>query len=269
MCCRFRDWYVGAASGPKDLVIVIDVSGSMNQQGRITLARNSALRLIDTLSDVDFVAIVTFSDGAQAADVMGSGGTYLTRATPAAREAFKAWIRANVVAGGTTNFNAALTKAFDLLDASTDFSTGCTTSVLFLSDGAPNPDSWDASIASTIQQRAGTSTHIFTYALGSSAPTDVLMEIACANRGALWAVADGGDLEDAMAAYYTFLAPTLSPCQVRWSYYNDSFSGTPLMAACLPTYKKASPSAASSCNSGTSGCASELLGVVYALARAL
>ena len=30
---------------------------------------------------------------------------------------------------------------------------------------------------------------------------------------------------------------------MRWSYYNDSFSGTPLMAACLPTYKKASPSA--------------------------
>ena len=36
---RFRPWYVSAASGPKDIVIVLDVSGSMDGNGRLKLLK--------------------------------------------------------------------------------------------------------------------------------------------------------------------------------------------------------------------------------------
>ena len=113
---RFRSWYVGAASGPKDIVIVLDVSGSMNQAGRIDLARRAAVALIDTLSDVDFVSIVKFSSSAVAANVMGSGGVRLIRATHDAREALKTWVMTDTNAAGTTNFEAAFRKTLDVLD---------------------------------------------------------------------------------------------------------------------------------------------------------
>ena len=32
---RVRPWYVGASSGPKDVIIVLDTSGSMNSLGRM------------------------------------------------------------------------------------------------------------------------------------------------------------------------------------------------------------------------------------------
>ena len=65
-----------------------------------------------------------------------------------------------------------------------------------------------------------------------------------------------------MAAYYTFLAPLNEPCQVRWSYYNDSFSGEPLIAACLPAFKKQAITDPTTCAGGVAGCVNELLGVV-------
>ena len=113
---RFREWYVGAASGPKDVVIVIDVSGSMTLNGRIGLAAAAAEKLVDTLTDSDYVAIVKFASAAETADVLTNGGTSLLQATDAAKTAFKTWITANINAGGGTNYYAALDKALAALE---------------------------------------------------------------------------------------------------------------------------------------------------------
>ena len=56
---RFRDWYAAAASGPKDVVLVIDTSGSMAAT-REAMARDAAKLVIDTLTSVDYVSIVGF-----------------------------------------------------------------------------------------------------------------------------------------------------------------------------------------------------------------
>ena len=148
-----------------------------------------------------------------------------------------------------------------MLEASAGFSTGCTKSILFLTDGTPDVGSWTPEIAEGIQTRAR-GMHIFTYALGDGADASVVKQIACDNAGAVWTVGDGGNLRDAMAAYYSFLAPMLAPCQVRWGYYNDTFSGEPLISACVPTFRKENAADATSCDGGTSGCMAELLGVV-------
>ena len=46
---RIRPWYVAASSGPKDVVIVLDVSGSMSQYNRLDLAKEAAETVINTL----------------------------------------------------------------------------------------------------------------------------------------------------------------------------------------------------------------------------
>ena len=87
--------------------------------------------------------------------------------------------------------------------------------ILFLSDGAPNE--WTNANYDSVRQQASDlgGVQIFTYALGSGAQTDVLKGISCRNEGALWTISDGGNLADAMADYYTFLAPLQQACQVR------------------------------------------------------
>lgn len=58
---RSSSWYVNAATSPKDVVILIDNSGSMTGK-RAMLARATTESILDTLSDNDFVNVYKFSD---------------------------------------------------------------------------------------------------------------------------------------------------------------------------------------------------------------
>ena len=47
---RFRNWYAEAASGPKDVVMILDTSGSMSKQGRFALMKRAAKWVVNTLT---------------------------------------------------------------------------------------------------------------------------------------------------------------------------------------------------------------------------
>ena len=64
-----------ATSGKKNLIMIIDISGSMSGT-RLTLAKEAAKSVVNTLSNNDFVGIVTFSSTAT-----NLGPNRITRAT--------------------------------------------------------------------------------------------------------------------------------------------------------------------------------------------
>ncbi|KFQ12261.1 Voltage-dependent calcium channel subunit alpha-2/delta-4, partial [Leptosomus discolor] len=55
--CRNRGWYIQAATSPKDIVIIVDVSGSMKGL-RMTIAKHTIITILDTLGENDFVNII-------------------------------------------------------------------------------------------------------------------------------------------------------------------------------------------------------------------
>ena len=118
---RFRPWYATAASGPKDVVIVIDSSGSMSG-GRMNMAIAAATKVTKTLTISDYVSVVDFASNAVA---------YSDRLVPASEanlQAIEVWIKSWILASGGTNFNAAFAKAWDIFrssDASSGSSSGC------------------------------------------------------------------------------------------------------------------------------------------------
>lgn len=59
--CRMRPWYVEAAASPKDLIILVDNSGSMMGHSKI-VARHVINTLLDTLSVNDYVNVFVFSN---------------------------------------------------------------------------------------------------------------------------------------------------------------------------------------------------------------
>lgn len=58
---RMRSWYTEAMTSPKDIIILLDRSGSMTGIRR-ALSRHIVNEILDTLNDNDFVNIYTFSN---------------------------------------------------------------------------------------------------------------------------------------------------------------------------------------------------------------
>ena len=54
-------WYIEAATSPKDVVILLDSSGSMTGERR-EIAKSVVNALLDTLGNNDFVNVYRFSD---------------------------------------------------------------------------------------------------------------------------------------------------------------------------------------------------------------
>lgn len=58
-----RVWYVGAATGSKNIIIALDISAGM-AQGPIKSAKAAVIQLISTLGFNDFVSLIFFSSSA-------------------------------------------------------------------------------------------------------------------------------------------------------------------------------------------------------------
>ena len=227
------------------MVLVIDTSGSM--AGNLNaMAKAAAKLVVDTLTSADYVTIVKYSSRAY------SYTSTLVKATDATKTELKAWIDTNIDASGTTNFRAAFEKAWEVVDATTT-SSGCNRIMLFLSDGVPN--AWDANDYAAVARKSASYSppmHLLTYGLGKDADPTVLKGIACGSSGIYYSVTES-TISDTMASYFQVLAPMLSPCKLRWTLYNDYYTGQQLLGACLASFELESANSATSCNGGLSG----------------
>lgn len=233
---RYRDWYAGPASGPKDVVICIDRSGSMADKSRMILAKSAAKRVLDTLTFVDFVTLVTFESNAWAAT-----GT-LVPATMSNKAKLKSVVENQMPAGGT-NFVDAFEVAMQVFKRSRGddscYSGACNGALLFLTDGVP--DKFDDGDFNRLKQlNADEYVKIFTFGLGSGAKMEVLERIADEHQGFSKFVPDGGDLGNAMSLYYLTFSSWSGQDgiydRVRWVLYQDIITKGDLLAGCMPAY---------------------------------
>lgn len=55
--CRVRTWYLQAATCPKNVLILLDSSGSM-KGSRMAIARSTVKKILNTLDDDDYFNII-------------------------------------------------------------------------------------------------------------------------------------------------------------------------------------------------------------------
>jgi Mg-chelatase subunit ChlD len=202
MDTRIRPWFVAASSGPKDVVILIDRSGSMQSHNRWDLAVNAAKSVINTLTIGDHFNVVLFNNIAETL-----GFPTLVRATAENKETVLRALEESSY-GGLTNFEAAFDKAYDLFQSSktTEISSNCHRAILFLSDGEPTIGKTGTGLCTNIAEKNTFNATIFSYALGESADKESLKNIACTSGGIYANIPDGGDLVQQMSAYYKLYA---------------------------------------------------------------
>jgi voltage-dependent calcium channel alpha-2/delta-3 len=113
---RMRDWYIKSAASPKEIVILLDTSGSITGL-RKEIAKHVVGNILETLSEDDFVTIYSFSKTPRplvkcfSHDVDGENRAELVQATPENLREFQEAVT-KVKTEEIANFTSALTVAF-------------------------------------------------------------------------------------------------------------------------------------------------------------
>nr|CAD7196612.1 unnamed protein product [Timema douglasi] len=182
--CRTRSWFIEAATSPKDMLILVDDSGSMTGM-RKEIARHVVNNILDTLGNNDFVNVFNFSDGI--GEVMKcykeSQDTLVQANLLNIRELKQAM--KELYTDKIANFSAVLTKAFEILQNYREERKGacCNQAIMLITDGVPYNYKEIFELYNW-QNLPFMPVRVFTYLIGREVP-DVreVKWMACENRG--------------------------------------------------------------------------------------
>uniref|UniRef100_A0A4W6C8I4 Calcium channel, voltage-dependent, alpha 2/delta subunit 1a n=1 Tax=Lates calcarifer TaxID=8187 RepID=A0A4W6C8I4_LATCA len=106
---RRRPWYIQGAASPKDMLILVDASGSVSGL-TLKLIRTSVSTMLDTLSDDDYVNVVYFNEKALSAACFQN----LVQANVRNKRILKDAVQ-NIIAKGVTRYQDGFKLAFKQL----------------------------------------------------------------------------------------------------------------------------------------------------------
>ena len=183
----------------------------MDEYGRMDIAKEAAITIVDTLTVADRVAVISFSGKASQV----GGYSKLIRATSENKDNLIKAIK-GLKATGSTNFHAAFNTAFNALDTTirSESTSGCNVAVMFLTDGQISEGPGANEVINLVNDRTkqlatnfDRNTMVFTFSLGHQADHTVTKSIACNTKG-IWTAVDDltGDLVTAMSSYYKLFA---------------------------------------------------------------
>lgn len=169
---------------PLNLVIVVDRSGSMTAEDKMSRVKQSLLTMIKGLRPTDLLAIVTFESSAQVllpSAPLGDG--------TAARNAIQ-----SIEPDGSTNLHGGLMLGYK--EAARNFKEGATNRVILLTDGIANVGVTNAqqivTESKTYNERG---IDLSTIGVGLDLDKDLLRDLARGGRGLFHFVADVQDVE--------------------------------------------------------------------------
>ncbi|KAH8323327.1 hypothetical protein KR067_005091 [Drosophila pandora] len=187
--CRKRSWYIETATCSKDIVILLDHSGSMTGF-RHHVAKFTIRSILDTFSNNDFFTIFRYA--ADVEDIIPCFNGALVQATPENIEVFNEAIEKLDDPEGYANLTLAYDKAFRLLRTYYDSrhcnnSSTCNQAIMLVTDGVAGNTTEVFQKYNWGDGENGTSemnVRVFTYLLGKEV-TKVreIQWMACLNRG--------------------------------------------------------------------------------------
>lgn len=270
---RLRPWYGPAATGPKNIIIVIENSAFMNEnrKGRNISKWNAVVEavrsMIKSFVPSDFFNVVTFAKDAE--EIWKE--IPLRNATEKHKEEAIKLISQRNSSVEESFYIKAFNKAFDLLidgcrnkscsqckntqDGPKSISESIIVFVTERKDTSKDPESnlKYSEIAEVIRKRqkefngvAERRVSIFTYSLGETADHKILKQIACENDGAWFLIKDGDkdgkdqdDIFSILRKYFIFYAlrkPEDSPQPVWIKPYPDDITGRKVTTVSIPVY---------------------------------
>jgi Ca-activated chloride channel family protein len=176
---------VASATTPRDITVVVDVSGSMSGQ-KIEQARAALRQLLGTLRPTDRFRLVSFSSA-----VHGYRDGWTAATADAVRDA-RRWVD-DLQADGGTNVAGALAEAFRSTTPEDRLPI-----VLFLTDGLPSVGEQNPEKIATQAEANRGRARVFAFGIGYDVNTYLLDRLSAAGRGATAYVEPQEDVERAV-----------------------------------------------------------------------
>lgn len=186
---------------PKDVIVVLDQSGSMDGE-KWEQAQEAAIYVLENLNRSDRFNLILFSTGWR---VFSN-----SMESPAQARGAIDWIKGQQAIGGT-DINGALTTALDMVGERP-------TTILFLTDGlATEGETETAQILDNLEAAAPANARIFTFGVGDDVDTFLLDAIVRDHRGTGSYVRPGERIEEKVASLYNKIsAPVLNDIEIEF-----------------------------------------------------
>lgn len=235
---RKRPWYIQGATSPKNIIILIDASGSMHGVP-MRIAKLSAQNLIDTFGDNDFFNVVYFNVEATVL-CCEKEGPILLQATKKNKIFVKEELK-KIADKDVAVWEKGMKKAFDLLEKANNFAK-CQEAIMVLSDGTTSslPELF-------AELNPDKKVRVFTFAVGPSAEsTEALRNMACNNRGYFTRIQSVGAVREVSESYIRVLtrpmamAPEANTTDhtVWTSVYLDALGLGMMVTGTLPVFHR-------------------------------
>ncbi|XP_047440178.1 voltage-dependent calcium channel subunit alpha-2/delta-2a isoform X1 [Mugil cephalus] len=232
---RRRPWYIQGASSPKDMVIIVDVSGSVSGL-TLKLMKTSVVEMLDTLSDDDYVNVARFNEKADA--VVPCFRT-LVQANVRNKKIFKEAVM-HMQAKGTTDYKSGFTFAFEqLLNESSAPRANCNKMIMMFTDGGEDR-------AQDIFEKynwPNKTVRVFTFSVGQhNYDVTPLQWIACANKGYYFEIPSIGAIRINTQEYLDVLGRPMVLAgprakQVQWTnVYQDALGLGLVITGTMPVF---------------------------------
>lgn len=188
----------GGAGVPKDLVLIVDRSGSMAGD-KIVQAKEALAAIVDQLPATDRLALVSFSG-----DVTPRAGG-LRPVDASARASARAWV-SDLVADGSTNIEGALREGLSILGPEPTR----VPMIVLITDGQPTAGITDpADIIASVGEHNLADVRIHVVGIGMDRDDRFLGRLAEANRGFYAPITDLGTVADSLEDFYAQISTTL------------------------------------------------------------
>ncbi|XP_041651919.1 voltage-dependent calcium channel subunit alpha-2/delta-4-like [Cheilinus undulatus] len=199
--CRNRNWYIQAATSPKDIIIMVDISGSMKGL-KMTIAKHTINTILDTLGENDFVNVIAYTDYVRYVEPCFRGT--LVQADLDNREHFKTLVDELHVKGEAKIKNA-MKESFKILNEARANGQGsmCNQAIMLITDGAMEDFESVFEEFNWPERRV----RVFTYLIGREMTfAQNTKWIACNNKGYYTHISTLADVQENVMEYLHVLS---------------------------------------------------------------
>ncbi|KAM9807802.1 voltage-dependent calcium channel subunit alpha-2/delta-1 [Neosynchiropus ocellatus] len=231
---RRRPWYIQGAASPKDMLILVDASGSVSGL-TLKLIRTSVSEMLETLSDDDYVNVVYFNTRVKKTACF----EHLVQANVRNKKLLKDAVQ-NITAKGITNYTKGFEFAFEQLSATNVSRANCNKIIMLFTDGGE-----ERAKAILEKYNADKKVRIFTFSVGQhNYDKGPIQWMACSNKGYFYEIPSIGAIRINTQEYLDVLGRPMvladkQAKQVQWTnVYLDALELGLVITGTLPVFNK-------------------------------